>query len=150
MKSYPTNDLPLADLLQFAADNGLTASIDLRNCLTAGRIDIREGQIVDACFGGLVAEQAVYAAIRSGDLSVHRGRARRSSAASRITTPTHELIREGLRRKSGPTSPNLDTKAEMSRSSAAGDSTFMATTGMRRLLGRLRTKRLRLGLFGLL
>ncbi len=150
MKSLPTNDLPLADILQFAADNGLTASIDLRNRVTAGRIDIREGQIIDAYFGGLVAEQAVYAAIRSADLSVHRGHARRRSVPSKITLSTQELLREGLRRKSEPPNAAVDTTGEMVRSIAVRDSTSMVTSGPRRRLGQLRSKHLRLGLFGLL
>jgi hypothetical protein len=102
MKSYPSNELPLADLLQFAADNGLTTSIDLRNRITAGRIDIVEGQIVDACYGGLLADEAVIAALTSGDLSLLRGRQPKRSAPRRVGMSTSQLLGEAARRKSEP------------------------------------------------
>jgi hypothetical protein len=107
MDSYPSNELPLADLIRFAADNGLTASIDLRSRLTAGRIDIREGQVIDAQLGGLSAEPAVYAAMASGDLHVLRGRKPKRSAPRRIELTTAELLHEGMRRKSEPQIPVL-------------------------------------------
>jgi len=94
MDSYPSNELPLPDLLRFAAKNRLTASIDMRSQLTAGRIDIRDGQVIDAQLGGLSQELAVYAAISSADLRVLRGRTPKRSAPCRMVLTTEQLLRQ--------------------------------------------------------
>jgi TonB family protein len=138
MKSLPTNQLPLADLLRFAADNQLTTALDLRSDLTAGRIDIRDGEIIDAKFGGLVAEQAVYAALRSGSLSVIPGRAPRRSAPKHVTLTTNQLLLEAARE-----CPSFLAVSELG-------STTQGTPPSARKPRRPRRKYLRMGLFGIL
>ena len=99
LSSFPDNELPLADLLRYAADQSVTAAIDLRSDLTVGRIDIVRGQIVDAVFGGLTCEEAVYAAMCSPTLRVNRGRAPASRTIHRTQLSTKQILDEGLKRR---------------------------------------------------
>lgn len=94
MQSYPENGLALEDLLRCAAEHRVTAALDLRSDLAAGRIDIVRGQIVDAVFGGLACEAAIHAALNSPSLRVLRGRTPRLSSPRRVPSPTLQIVRE--------------------------------------------------------
>ncbi|HEY5957954.1 MAG TPA: energy transducer TonB [Polyangiaceae bacterium] len=97
-----TDELPLSDLIRFAAENRLTAALELRSRLVAGRISIRDGEVIDAVFGGLEGEAAIHAAMASRSLSVFRGRPPSRSAARRVFAPLQELVGSVIPRKSSP------------------------------------------------
>lgn len=90
--SYPAQELPLDALLLFAAENQITAAIDLRSSLAAGRIDIVRGVIFDAAFGGLTCEAAIRAALDSQSLHVLRGRLPPKSIERRVWSSTAQII----------------------------------------------------------
>lgn len=94
MQSYPENGLALEDLLLCAAEHRVTAALDLRSDLTAGRIDIVSGDVIDAVFGGLVCEAAIHAALSSTSLQILRGRTPRSSAPRRVRASTQQILRD--------------------------------------------------------
>lgn len=94
MQSYPENGLALEDLLLCAAEHRVTAALDLRSDLTAGRIDIVGGDVIDAVFGGLVCEAAIHAALSSTSLQILRGRTPRSSAPRRVRASTLQILRD--------------------------------------------------------
>ncbi|HMA97564.1 MAG TPA: hypothetical protein VKP30_32995 [Polyangiaceae bacterium] len=94
MQSYPENGLALEDLLRCAAEHHVTAALDLRSDLAAGRIDIVRGQVVDAVFGGLACEEAIHAALNSPSLRVLRGRTPRLSSPRRVPSSTLQIVRE--------------------------------------------------------
>jgi hypothetical protein len=98
--SFPAVGLPLEDLLKTAEEQRLTTALDLRSDMTAGRIDIVQGEIVDAVFGGLQGEEAVYAALRCDSLHVNPGRTPKGSAARRIRLSTSEILSRSTQRKS--------------------------------------------------
>lgn len=99
--SYPAHELPLDELLRFAAENRITAAIDLRSSITAGRIDIVHGEVVDAAFGGLICEAAVCAALDSKSLQVLRGRTPPRSLARRVRSSTTQILAEWKSRRDG-------------------------------------------------
>jgi hypothetical protein len=97
-----TDELPLSDLIRFAAANRLTAALELRSQIAAGRISIRDGEVIDAVFGGLEGEAALHAALASRSLSVFRGRPPNASAARNIFASVPELLSSVIPRKSAP------------------------------------------------
>lgn len=99
MNSFPANELPLEDLLQSAASRRITATLNLESDLTVGHIDIVNGEVVDAAFGGLEREEAIYAALRSKTLRIRRGRAPRLPATRRIMLSTERLLAESAQHR---------------------------------------------------
>jgi hypothetical protein len=99
MNSFPANELPLEDLLESAAIRRIIAILNLESDFTVGHIDIVNGEVVDAAFGGLEREEAVYAALRSTTLRIRRGRAPKLPATRRITLSTERLLAQSAQRR---------------------------------------------------
>ena len=63
------NDLPLSDLLQINATNRRTCVISIRGPLANGRIYLEKGELVNAHYGDLKGNEAVYAVLAAEDIS---------------------------------------------------------------------------------
>lgn len=92
MHSFPANGLPLEETLEDAAKKSITITLTLESDLTVGHIDIVDGEVVDASFGGLEREEAVYAALRSPSLKIRRGRAPKASSAKRLQLSAGQIL----------------------------------------------------------
>jgi len=103
----------LKELLRFACDHRLTASVELRSEQVVGRIDIRQGEVIDAAFGGLVGVDAVRAALCRSLLTMRRGRDPSRAAVRRIYTPTARLLDEGIKVQLEPLSQDFESIAKI-------------------------------------
>ncbi|MBD3873031.1 MAG: DUF4388 domain-containing protein [Acidobacteria bacterium] len=54
------SELPLPDVIQLVSVSGKTGAFEIQGELEAGRIFLRDGQIVDAMVGRLRGDSAVY------------------------------------------------------------------------------------------
>lgn len=99
MHSFPANGLPLDETLEDAAKKSITVTLTLESDLTMGHIDIIDGEIVDASFGGLEREEAVYAALRSRSLKIRRGGMPKPSSVRRIQSSTAQILAAPARRQ---------------------------------------------------
>lgn len=99
MHSFPANGLPLDETLEDAAKKGITVTLTLESDLTVGHIDIVNGEVVDASFGGLEREAAVYAAMRSPSLRIRRGRMPKPSSVRRLQLSTVQIRAAAEQRK---------------------------------------------------
>ena len=92
-------ELPLADLIEMTALGGKSGRllISASDETVAGRLDFRDGELVDAVCGDLLAEKAFYAllAVREGTFEFD-GRATVGEGGEVL--PARTLLMEGMRR----------------------------------------------------
>jgi len=86
----------LFDLLQVFAANRRTGRLELDAPKAAGLVWVTDGRIVDATFGGVAGEKALYRilGVREGAFVFHPGGA---ADQQRIDAPTDRLLMEGAR-----------------------------------------------------
>jgi hypothetical protein len=99
MHSFPTDGLPLEETLEDAAKKSVTITLTLESALTVGHIEIVDGAVMNASFGGLEGEAAVYAALRSRSLKIRRGGMPKPSSVGGIQLSAAQILAAADQRK---------------------------------------------------